>query len=104
MAGGSPLITAGRSPLITLNNGVEMPALGLGVYQNSPEQTAGAVDGVSAIPKSMRRERIAENIDVFDLALTEDEIAAIDVLDTGVRGGLDPEIVNTKLFSRSIED
>ena len=34
----------GRSPFITLNNGVEMPALGLGVYQSSPEQTAGAVE------------------------------------------------------------
>jgi 2,5-diketo-D-gluconate reductase A len=25
------------NPLITLNNGVEMPALGLGVYQSTPE-------------------------------------------------------------------
>jgi diketogulonate reductase-like aldo/keto reductase len=34
----------GKSPLITLNNGVMMPALGLGVYQSPPEQTAGAVE------------------------------------------------------------
>ena len=33
-----------KSPLITLNNGVKMPALGLGVYQSTPEQTAGAVE------------------------------------------------------------
>jgi diketogulonate reductase-like aldo/keto reductase len=32
-----------RSPLLTLNNGVEMPTLGFGVFQNPPEQTAGAV-------------------------------------------------------------
>src|SRR5436305_2986234 len=31
------------SPLIRLNNGVEMPALGLGVFQTPPEVTADAV-------------------------------------------------------------
>jgi 2,5-diketo-D-gluconate reductase A len=29
---------------ITLNNGVEMPALGLGVFQSSPAETSQAVD------------------------------------------------------------
>jgi diketogulonate reductase-like aldo/keto reductase len=33
----------GQSPLLTLNNGVPMPALGLGVYQSSKEETAQAV-------------------------------------------------------------
>lgn len=33
----------GKTPLITLNNGVKMPALGLGVFQSSPEQTPEAV-------------------------------------------------------------
>jgi diketogulonate reductase-like aldo/keto reductase len=28
---------------ITLNNGVTLPALGLGVYQSAPEETADAV-------------------------------------------------------------
>ncbi|MFF4353537.1 aldo/keto reductase [Streptomyces sp. NPDC001530] len=32
------------TPLLKLNNGVEMPALGLGVYQSPPEETAAAVD------------------------------------------------------------
>ena len=32
-----------KSPLITLNNGVQMPALGLGVFLSPPEQTADAV-------------------------------------------------------------
>ena len=35
------------------------------------------------IPKSTRPERIAENIDVFEVKLTDDELAAIDGLDTG---------------------
>src|SRR5437763_1577499 len=30
-------------PSITLNNGVEMPALGLGVFQTTPEETTAAV-------------------------------------------------------------
>jgi diketogulonate reductase-like aldo/keto reductase len=33
-----------RSPLLTLNNGVEIPAIGLGVFQNPPEQTVTAVE------------------------------------------------------------
>ncbi len=32
-----------KSPTIILNNGVEMPALGLGVYQSGPEETVAAV-------------------------------------------------------------
>src|SRR4051812_29582611 len=38
----------GRGPFITLNNGVGMPAFGLGVYQSSPEETAGAVEAAIA--------------------------------------------------------
>jgi diketogulonate reductase-like aldo/keto reductase len=33
-----------RSPLLTLNNGVQMPALGLGVFQSPPDETADAVE------------------------------------------------------------
>jgi len=60
--------------------------------------------GLCAIPKSVHAERIAENIDIFDFALANDEIAAIDALDTGARAGADPEIVGAKTFPIKIED
>jgi diketogulonate reductase-like aldo/keto reductase len=50
--------------------------------------------GFSAIPKSVKPHRIAENFDVFDFTLTADEVASIDALDTGVRGGPDPDSLN----------
>jgi diketogulonate reductase-like aldo/keto reductase len=47
--------------------------------------------GHSAIPKSVKLARIKENIDIFDFSLLPDEIAMISAMDTGTRGGADPE-------------
>jgi 2,5-diketo-D-gluconate reductase A len=45
--------------------------------------------GVVVIPKSVRADRIAENIDVFDFELTDDEMTRIAAMDTGASMFLD---------------
>jgi len=60
--------------------------------------------GWSAIPKSVHAPRINENFDVFDFALTADEVTAIDALDTGVRGGPDPETVDPARYPFKVEN
>jgi len=60
--------------------------------------------GRSAIPKSVRPQRIAENLDVFGFSLTVDEIAAIDELDTGVRGGPNQDELDLRTFARPIPE
>jgi diketogulonate reductase-like aldo/keto reductase len=58
--------------------------------------------GTSAIPKSSRAERIAENINIFDFKLTPEEIDAIDALDCDERGGPDPEINDLEAIRRRV--
>ena len=76
-------------------------------HGKSPAQVMlrwGLQHGRSVIPKSTKAQRIAENIDVFDFELSADEMAAIDGLDTGRRGGPEPDDITLESFGRDIPE
>jgi diketogulonate reductase-like aldo/keto reductase len=60
--------------------------------------------GRNAIPKSTNPDRIRENFAVFDFALTDEQLAALDALDTGFRNGPDPDGADTSRFERVIPE
>ena len=47
--------------------------------------------GVVTIPKSVKKERIAANADLFDFELSSEDVALLDALDKGQRFGPDPD-------------
>ncbi|ADI04468.1 2,5-didehydrogluconate reductase [Streptomyces bingchenggensis BCW-1] len=76
-------------------------------HGKSPAQVLlrwGIQEGRSVIPKSTKRHRIAENIDVFDFALTTDELKSLDALETGRRGGPEPTDVTLAAYGRAIPE
>jgi diketogulonate reductase-like aldo/keto reductase len=76
-------------------------------HGKSPAQVMlrwGLQEGRSVIPKSTKPSRIAENIGVFDFELSADEITAIDGLDTGRRGGPEPDTVTLEAYGREIPE
>jgi diketogulonate reductase-like aldo/keto reductase len=76
-------------------------------HGKSPAQVMlrwGIQQGRSVIPKSTKPERIAQNFDVFDFELGADELAAIDGLETGKRGGPEPESMTLANFGIPIPE
>ena len=64
----------------------------------------GLQQGRSVIPKSTNPARIAANLDVFDFELSDAEVTAIDGLETGKRGGPEPEAITLAAFGRPIPE
>ena len=67
-----------------------------GKYGKSPAQVVlrwNIQKGVVAIPKSSSKERQAENFDIFDFELTQEEIRQIDQLDKDHRTGAHPDYI-----------
>ena len=50
--------------------------------------------GVVVLPKSTLKERIEQNFDVFDFELSDEQMAKVSSLETGVRPGADPDNFN----------
>lgn len=66
-------------------------------YSKSPAQIILRWDyqrGVVTIPKSANEKRMAENLNIFDFSLNEDEIKSINSLNKNLRIGPDPDHVN----------
>lgn len=88
---------------------LEDPVIGriAAAHRKSPAQVMlrwHLQQGRSAIPKSTNPQRIGENVDVFDFELGSDELAEIDALDTGRRGGPDPAVITMDTFGRPIPE
>jgi 2,5-diketo-D-gluconate reductase A len=91
------IVTEAYSPLGAGNDLLKTPILAtIGVkYGKSPAQVVLRWHielGVVVIPRSANPDRIAQNIDIFNFALTSEEIAAISALDTGDAPRVDSDI------------
>ena len=62
------------------------------------------IHGIVALPKSVTPSRIEANYDVFGFELSDDEMARIDALETGVRGGPVPDEARDAFYQLEIPE
>ena len=91
------IVTEAYSPISAGNDLLTSPVLAqLGeVHGKSPAQIVlrwHAQLGNVAIPKSTSRQRLAQNIDVFDFELNDAELLALDRLSIGAPAGVDSDV------------
>lgn len=92
------IVTESWSPLGAGNDLLDSPILRqVGeVYGKSPAQVVlrwHVQLGLVAIPKSVSRDRLAANLDVFDFELSDRDLQAIDRLSLGQDAGVDSDAV-----------
>lgn len=90
------IVTEAWSPLGAGNDLLEHPTLApiAEKYGKTPGQVVLRWHlelGIVAIPRSANPGRIAQNINIFDFALTSEEIAAISAFDTGEEQRVDSD-------------
>ena len=89
------------SPLMRGGESLENPVLA-GLAQKHGKTGAQVVlrwhiqSGFIVIPKSVRAERIRENMAIFDFELSPEDMQAIETLDAGQRTGADPDTADFK--------
>lgn len=121
---------------VTLNNGIKMPQFGIGTYLLTPEEaeksTLAALQekvfadlaakyhktpaqiilrwhilmGFIVIPGSKNPDHVRENFNIFDFALTDDEMGEIAKLNKNVRyyNRTDEQLVQFAAFKPHYED
>jgi 2,5-diketo-D-gluconate reductase A len=94
---GHGIVTESWAPLDRSSSLLDEPAITAAArrHNKTPAQTVlrwHVQLGLVAIPKTMRPDRLAENIDVFDFALSDTEMDAITALDRGGEGVVDADI------------
>jgi 2,5-diketo-D-gluconate reductase A len=90
------IITEAYSPLGAGNDLLQEPTLKAiaAKHDKTPAQVVLRWHielGIVTIPRSRNPNRIADNIDIFDFALSEDEVAAISALDNGQEPRVDSD-------------
>ena len=95
------IVVESYSPLMQAGEALEHPVIAklAQQYGKTPAQVIlrwHVQSGFIVIPKSVKPERIRENLDLFDFELSEQDMRAIDGMDRGQRIGADPDTASFK--------